>query len=285
MAASYKCISPNHNLVIVNDTTKGNCLFTKKSFKAGDIICTNKPISHVLLNEFMEERCSYCFMSCKNIELFQCSRCQYIQYCSKICQKSHYKQHQEECKLMSKMQECKDVVFTQEVRLLLMVFLALHPIKSNKKTPIRVECSTDDMIFNDADELKHLQSNSKAIKNSNAAIMSTCGTTHVLNLCHSNHTSSDMKDIIHTAYQLLVQIYSNKEVSSSMPTYQECLTMLQKFRCNNFGIMNELLQCIGAGIYPCVALLNHSCVPNCVLRYHIVENAPVCLQVSNNYHP
>lgn len=33
-------------------------------------------------------------------------------------------------------------------------------------------------------------------------------------------------------------------------------SLLQKFHNNNFGITDSLLQCIGAGVYPSVALLN-----------------------------
>jgi hypothetical protein len=41
------------------------------------------------------------------------------------------------------------------------------------------------------------------------------------------------------------------------------------FEKNNFGIVNVLHSSIGEGVYPCAALLNHSCSPNCILRYKL----------------
>lgn len=33
-------------------------------------------------------------------------------------------------------------------------------------------------------------------------------------------------------------------------------SLLHKFQANNFGITDDLLECIGAGVFPAVALLN-----------------------------
>jgi hypothetical protein len=41
------------------------------------------------------------------------------------------------------------------------------------------------------------------------------------------------------------------------------------FQKNNFGIVNSLHSAVGEGVYPCAALLNHSCDPNCILRYEL----------------
>lgn len=43
--------------------------------------------------------------------------------------------------------------------------------------------------------------------------------------------------------------------------------MLCSFQCNNFGITDDLLMPIGAGVFPAGAILNHSCDPNCVVTY------------------
>ena len=57
---------------------------------------------------------------------------------------------------------------------------------------------------------------------------------------------------------------------------------LNAFKKNNFGIVNSLHSPIGEGVYPCAALLNHSCHPNCILRYKIgvVDNSKI-----SRYHP
>ncbi|KAL7550265.1 hypothetical protein ACHAWF_013500 [Thalassiosira exigua] len=52
-------------------------------------------------------------------------------------------------------------------------------------------------------------------------------------------------------------------------TYQAIQRTLSAFKKNNFGIVNSLHSLIGEGVYPAAALLNHSCSPNCVLRYEL----------------
>ena len=54
---------------------------------------------------------------------------------------------------------------------------------------------------------------------------------------------------------------------------------LCRFQCNNFGITDDLLLPIGAGVYPNGALLNHSCDPNCVITYTYDATTQVYLQV------
>ena len=44
---------------------------------------------------------------------------------------------------------------------------------------------------------------------------------------------------------------------------------LNAFQKNNFGIVDSLYASIGEGVYPCAAFLNHSCHPNCILRYEL----------------
>ena len=58
------------------------------------------------------------------------------------------------------------------------------------------------------------------------------------------------------------------------------LRTLNAFQKNNFGIVNSLHTAIGEGVYPCAALLNHSCDPNCILRYKLHSSStPPILQI------
>jgi len=49
--------------------------------------------------------------------------------------------------------------------------------------------------------------------------------------------------------------------------HQSIERTLNAFKKNNFGIVDSLHSPFGEGVYPCAALLNHSCAPNCILRY------------------
>jgi hypothetical protein len=58
---------------------------------------------------------------------------------------------------------------------------------------------------------------------------------------------------------------------------------LRRFRCNNFGVVDELYNTIAAGVFPAGALLNHSCDPNCVLAY--AQRGGTTLQVIRLLRP
>jgi hypothetical protein len=57
-----------------------------------------------------------------------------------------------------------------------------------------------------------------------------------------------------------------------------------KFNSNNFGITDDMMNCIGVGVFPQAAILNHSCTPNAYLRYRTRDKqytdagiwSPVC---------
>mmetsp|Transcript_7547 Transcript_7547/g.13299 ORF Transcript_7547/g.13299 Transcript_7547/m.13299 type:complete len:407 (-) Transcript_7547:926-2146(-) len=66
-------------------------------------------------------------------------------------------------------------------------------------------------------------------------------------------------------------------------TNQAIQRTLSAFQKNNFGIVNSLHSPIGEGVYPCAALLNHSCNPNCILRYKFGIANDNCGK--QQYHP
>ena len=50
-------------------------------------------------------------------------------------------------------------------------------------------------------------------------------------------------------------------------TREELASLLGQFDLNNFAVLDDLLVCVGMGVYPVAARLNHSCAPNCVLSF------------------
>ena len=54
--------------------------------------------------------------------------------------------------------------------------------------------------------------------------------------------------------------------------------ILRRFGCNNFSVTNSLVVSVAAACVPIGALLNHSCDPNCVVTYRIMENSDDIIQ-------
>jgi SET and MYND domain-containing protein len=88
----------------------------------------------------------------------------------------------------------------------------------------------------------------------------------------------DIKSLVETSPKHNWQpIYSTETalamvIASSFPLLPEGAveffeSLLHKFKCNNFGILDSIQFVIGHGVYPRGAVLNHSCDPNCILTY------------------
>lgn len=93
-------------------------------------------------------------------------------------------------------------------------------------------------------------------------------------LCGGNHSEG-------VYYNPLTPVESADLILASV-TGRHCqaenpylLRRLQQFHCNNFGVVDDLINCIGSAEYPATALLNHSCVPNCILRYDLSPQGPI----------
>jgi SET and MYND domain-containing protein len=159
--------------------------------------------------------------------------------CDMNCQRSDWKQHKEECKIIPELLKCdllqENIELLSDIRLLITVTQSCKTITN---------CHIDNSI-------------------------SICGTSHINKLTNGNLKNNN---------NIIIDIIKNINILKDIPI-EYIIQLLNQFTCNNFGIMNNLLQCIGSGIYPCSALLNHSCNPNCILRYHISKNRNINLEV------
>lgn len=65
----------------------------------------------------------------------------------------------------------------------------------------------------------------------------------------------------------------NSIIADSLPflpagtTKLKILNILGRFRVNNPAITDCQLRAIGSGVFPCLSMLNHSCLPNCALLF------------------
>ncbi|KAL3795466.1 hypothetical protein HJC23_000824 [Cyclotella cryptica] len=267
-------------------------------------------------NEGKRRRCTRCFVregdraSCRDgvaKKLMRCSKCKIAYYCSRSCQAEDWStQHRPECQYYAKRRKdtsTKMIATSAEedaIPLLLRTFASLTHMQSNSRSL----CSATrwNIIDLQKTNLYKPEIISCGINHFSALAvppeyLSASGT-----LCNSSNNSA-----MRLAKEIMTSIVTTKNVKSESSdaatsvwgynenTYFEnkaatCINLdrsiqrtLHAFQKNNFGIVDSLHSSIGEGVYPCAALLNHSCYPNCILRYEL--GIPYENSSTMSYHP
>jgi hypothetical protein len=228
----------------------------------------------------------------KKETLFRCSRCQIAHYCSRECQMSDWNEgHKLECQFYVKQRKVQYNTSTSDEEagmpkaLILRAFAALKLLRDKQAV-------ADDSIIKDAVSCgpKHFSSlavspqhhsPSKATGGLNSPemkIVKSIIIQHAIGKDEQKDSSSDEQAAA------AVQIWGygnnddhqhNRNNNDETPKRklftldQALLRTDDAFKKNNFGILDALHSSIGEGIYPCAALLNHSCAPNTILRYKL----------------
>jgi len=230
------CVGTNY-LSIESGEWRVHAKASRKIDRVGTVISRNPPLAHSLLVD-LESTCAYCFA--KPPKLFRCSKCQTLRYCGRECQSKDFAQHKWECAYRSKRNGCSGGRWEdstaeqhhQELILLLRTYGELQQCKKRK----RDQCTKiDDLV--------------------------QCGSHHwdEMVLAPKNREQS-------LTYSSLASVLTDV-LPNSWLNPQHIEGVLRRFQANNFGIVNAMHATIGQGVYPHGALLNHSCDPNCLLRY------------------
>ena len=218
---------------------KGRCVFLESAAVTGSVLISSIPIVYAILQSDLENRCSHCCV--KSSTLMRCGRCRCVKYCDAECQKMGWQQHKVECKLLPKL--CT-VSRDQEQDSMNMRLLL---ITTGTKKPDGKDCTCSE------------------------------GGRGASSLCSRGHVDAlsigPMFNYSETTYK------AQSAASIAKISTSECEALLARFACNNFGILDELLGCVGAAVSPVVAMLNHSCQPNCVLRYDLKQGRPPSIKV------
>lgn len=223
--------------------------FSTRKIRQGQIILKNRP--YTLVPKHSQEYCSSCF---KPNPTKRCSHCQHVWYCSRQCQIHDFPSHRIECReypsLWPKDRTSDDEKESQwNTRLLIRTFLRIQKEIQNE--------------------------NSNCQRNSNDGNSCTCSQQHFRCLQSSRipFDQSELqsfhlaKQALRRQRQMLTKHYNVPPSYDDIQLRIDLENILRRFSINNFGIVDDMLRVTGRGVYPLTALLNHSCTPNCILRY------------------
>eukprot|EP00529_Nitzschia_sp_RCC80_P011190 CAMPEP_0113464094 /NCGR_PEP_ID=MMETSP0014_2-20120614/13015_1 /TAXON_ID=2857 /ORGANISM="Nitzschia sp." /LENGTH=638 /DNA_ID=CAMNT_0000356147 /DNA_START=20 /DNA_END=1936 /DNA_ORIENTATION=- /assembly_acc=CAM_ASM_000159 len=286
-----------------NNNNRGRRAVATQDIVAGTAILRNIPFAFVVDHERREERCSSCFRmsqpSSKNTnknknKLRRCSRCKSAWYCSRRCQMNDFRYHKIECHEVNltirtiesssgsvqEPQHHDQHSNANNVRLLIRTFLKL--LVPNDEEENQVDCSSNILAANGQQQqqqtccvscsVRHfmqLQPYDRALDPDEVATLHTA--TRILvkhrktlrtlknneTTTFNNHTTSNIDD----------DVSSHQDFTERSKILQTLESISRRFRINNFGIVDSMMDLVGSGVYPLGALLNHSYTPNCILRY------------------
>lgn len=186
--------------------------------------------------------------------LFRCSACQVVKYCGRDCQRLDFVQHKRECQYLQKIYDKRDINRrehqhegeVEEVCLLLRTFGELEKLRRQAAQKCGSACYCK-----------------AGLMDGNGIATISCGTHH-----WNTMVRADLSDTMEEQSARYKTRILETVANYTTWTAKETRDTMQVFQANNFAIVNTLHETIGEGIFPHAALLNHSCDPNCLLRFN-----------------
>ena len=243
---SKECIS----CVVSSAEKKGNSAFSSRIIFGGEVILSNEAFCHNVRQDYIGKVCNFCmlYQQPSSSSLLACSSCKIVRYCTKECQKLDWPCHKAVCKETSKQLINKLLTGSSldDARLLLRLFSKLKSSTTSKS------------------------------KQSQSCGRTCCAASHFNGLGSGGGVfSEETIKVIGTVCELMGGV-SEAQVSDNIKFVATTYTQHQS---NSFGITDSILTCLGMGVFPSAALLNHSCAPNCALRFVLRQGYAPVLQV------
>jgi len=220
------------SLVEKFDTTdgKGRGLRVTEKAAAGQMVTASVPFAYVLDMRNAVAACHCCLQSADPTTLKCCAKCKFAKYCNEECQKNAWNDHKLECGALAKI--CPKVP-SEEVRL------------------------AGRILFKHYQKLKD-----GADKDESEAYlkMAELEAHDSVKLTPVENKDMENKMKILKGYLTNTKLITKKKTVSD----EELKKIFFQIKSNAFMLSDRSgLQVIGSGIYPSIALLNHSCASNC----------------------
>jgi len=214
------------------DTTdgKGRGFRMTEKATAGTLVMSTAPFAYVLDMRNVVAACHYCLQSADPTQLKCCSKCKFAKYCNEECQKNAWNDHKMECGALAKI---SPKVPSEDVRLAARILF-----KQFQKVKDGADRDESELFL----KMAELEAHESA----------------KLNPVEAKDLENKVKTL--KGYLTNTKLITKKKTVSE----EELRTIFFQMKSNAFMLSDRSgLQVIGSGIYPSVALLNHSCTPNC----------------------
>ncbi|CAN6476212.1 unnamed protein product [Victoria cruziana] len=160
--------------------------------------------------------------------LKKCSICKMAWYCGSPCQKADWKLHQLECQALVSLSKEKRKMLTSSVRLMVRILVR------RKQQIEKVIATTTRDNYNLVEDL----------------------VMHMSDVDEKQLVSfAQMANLVNVILPL--EEISIKEIAQNF----------SRLACNAHTICDSELRPLGTGLYPVISIINHSCLPNCVLLF------------------
>jgi hypothetical protein len=234
-----KRIFGNSGISIKFTSQKGRHVITERDLKAGEIVFISEPYTQVVHEDYKTSVCSYCFKYQDKYAPYtlHCEECSQVWYCSEACRSLHFKElHHYECHFLKKLHTAtapSDNHLLSKLR---------HVINMLCKRKAEESKWTEDATARDT-------------------ALPTFADVQLL----VSHRQETLKiPGVSTVYAGLYERLKDIMGLHLDLNLEECLDLLSRMDCNQFGIWSHEDLLLGLTVHPHACFFNHSCLPNCI---------------------
>ncbi len=277
---------------------RGRCVVATRALPAGSEVMSVAAVTAVVRPTHQGSRCNCCLKKADN-KLLRCSGCRSAFYCSATCQKLEWPSHKRECGCLSSAAERKLEGDSLGDALLLGRLLHNEQRQHSKQAPnfyarAGLEPSSDpdrpvlqqgvnavlamQWHEQDVDCALHLAQQAADVGFLPLELPSA-SVSPVSSPQHSTGKKNSKSKKKARGKKSAIAVSNVKSVP--VGGLRAAAVHLAQFRCNNFGITDELLVPIGAGIFPAAGTL--ACVVCNLVKQINVTRAKSCMNVSQRY--